>query len=372
MTLHKSFGFAVLGAYNPGFQSPGRVWRYASSADIGPGSIHAQWDQARTCVCPERSQAATHLHETFESLASWTPIQTGTGTCGIVDPAHPDPMVGKVLNLHTGANLGSAAGAQRYLPPVPSTCGMLVMQQLNNVGPNITDALNVELQMNNGRVLWQRFSADAARVHIDGGWHLLWPRSGNFVMESWAEAVEQSDGRHKVSLYLGTRCVADVTGFLPLRSAATNSLIKITQQSVATPGQQSQVSSVMVGNSQLSDAMRLLTPVTVTTGPDGIPASPEIGHIAIALESVSNTLVLNENFTASISKDNGATWSPVSLEDHGIFGPGEIDAGKNIRVVGGSAPFIPGPGTQVLAKIETAAGHYLPVHGTVLHWTFAA
>jgi len=85
------------------------------------------------------------------------------------------------------------------------------------------------------------------------------------------------------------------------------------------------------------------------------------GRLIIFKED-KETIVLNTDIKGFISRDNGVTFTQVTLADRGVFEDGKSVAGASVDI--SSQP----GGTDMVYKIETANNKDLRIHGTGLFW----
>lgn len=374
--FQRAAGFDVMRNYNPSPLPPPPIWPtptwYAPgwatnflTQDIDTQhSVNALWEALRSYICPSRTQGGTHLTESFDNSTNLNDLGWLSWRATIVNVVDPDPgLNGNTLDLQTGPTLGDVAAIQRTLSPVPASFGVFILPKLIQVGSNPADSLNIQLQNNAGACLKVRFYDNTIETFVSGSWQLLANHGGNYMWENWIECVDKGNGTHDVQLYLGTQLCGTVNGTLSTGVMSPNNTLFISQNSSADNYRHSQIAGINVGLTQLSDHMIAVSPKLTPT------ASPTIGHLKIMVEDVSVNLVPNVNFKATISKDDCATWVPVTLCEHlPPWGKGEVDNTKDVRVFTGSAPFAAGSGQAVRWCIEELTGCLGVVQGVTMFW----
>ena len=105
--------------------------------------------------------------------------------------------------------------------------------------------------------------------------------------------------------------------------------------------------------------------MTLISNAQTAAAAPTTGRIMVLDEASTGTTTINSDIKAYISRDNGTTYSLVTLTDDG-----EYDTGK--RMLSGSVDISGQPsGTSMRYKIETlnqGATKITRVYGTALMW----
>lgn len=317
-------------------------------------------DVPRDCVHPTRSQSASVADYPFDNLTGWTNFSGGTASAGIIGDPTPDPAIGNVVDLQTGATLGSTAGIQKTAASIPASFGALIIDELTAVGTNPADALQVFIQNCQSTNLMLRLYQSAVEVFQDGAWRLLFAHGGAYWTEWWIEAAKQVSGAHTVSLYAGTACVGARNGYLPGGPSGNDNLVLIQQPSV-TASRHSKVAILQIGATQLPDAM------TLTSEAVEAIKEPKKASVRLTVENVSENLAPNRNLIVRVSKDNGLTWMQVPLFDNGLYGPGVIDPAKQVRIISGKTRLV-GSGRQMRWRVETATGSFLPLRKMEFQW----
>jgi hypothetical protein len=315
-------------------------------------SVH--FDEQRTCWTPARSFATAFLGEEFDSLGSWAPVCSGSGSAVVVNPFDTDPMIGNVVQLDTGNVAGSAASVQKHAGSIAASFGVMMLVRLNQVGADPAEAFIFQVQNAANKNLQLRLRDNSVEIFQDGAWRLLGQHGGNYVTEWWLEAQQQIDGAYRVSLYGGTEFFATRTGFLPDGPAANSNLVVLQQASGPNNFRRSQVAALQIGTTQLPDNMRMVSRLI-----QSLPQA-KTAEIMVLDEDVSRGIVPNGNFIVSLSPDEGQTWAQVVLEDQGVCGVGEIDNTKPLRMFTGGVAFA--AMTRLRYKIESSGGFYHAVH----------
>lgn len=321
----------------------------------------------RSFVSPARTQGANIFGTSFAGGLpdGWTNVNVLTGQQTIINLTDPDPAVsGPALDLHSGATVGGIGGVQRVLPNVPNTFGVMAMPQLYQVGTNPADALWVMIQTNIGRTLMLRFYDNQTDVNLGGGWVGLYTgRGGNYIWEVWVMCVDNGDGTNTINLYSGTELVGTQTGVMPTGIAFANNSLTIMQRGAANTMRRSHIAQINVGTTQLADTMEAVClPFSATF-------SPEIGHVMLMVEDVSNDVVINDNVEVFVTKDNVANWQKVTLaEVVPGWGRGEIGNLKPIRMFVGSVEFTPGSGQTMRWNYKTSQGTFAAAQGLGFFW----
>ena len=104
-------------------------------------------------------------------------------------------------------------------------------------------------------------------------------------------------------------------------------------------------------------------PSNMTLISNSITAAEEPNDMRIVLfEEDVDSITLNTDIIASVSRDGGTTWTVVTLENEGSY-----DSSK--RILAGVADVSLQPtGTSVVYKIVTANGKDLKLYGASLNW----
>ncbi|MGZ6779215.1 MAG: hypothetical protein ACXVGO_09500 [Mycobacterium sp.] len=331
-------------------------------------SVGVAYDTARTCATPTRPLSETILSNPFnvQTWPAWTQIHPGSAAAAIGgNPSDPDPNLHSFLDMATGYDLASGslmAGVQKLLGSVPDSFGVGTIVRLNQVGTNVADALQFLIQTSSGKMLLVRFYDMRVDAFIGGIWQQLAAWGGDWWTEWWIECAYAGNNQYAVTLYAGTsKMPTTLVGALPAGNPANNSLLCIVQLSGVSNNRHSQVSVVNVGQTQLAAPMALCLPTV------NVATSPVTANLAILVEDVSINLLPNTYLKASISKDDGATWAPVTLTNCGMWGPGEIVAYPMPMLIG-CAPFSAGNGTALKALINTTADGLYAVQGLTMFW----
>jgi hypothetical protein len=329
-------------------------------------SVNETYDAPRTAWVPDRTQSTTVMSEAFDSIRSWVDLSSGGGATAIVKDPDPDVNIANALRLTTGFTRGGVSGRQKAFAGVPSTFGVMVLIKLNAVGTNAADALVIQQQTSqpHNSNLQMRFRNSSMELFYDGAWHQIIPHGGAYYTEWWVQCLYRGSGNaYDLEVYAGTEFVGSVSNVnLPAGPGRNAGLMVIQQLSGATLNRESRVALAQIGADVRPDNLTLLSSAyTVDT-------APSRGRLLIYSEDISNAIVPNTNLTAAISRDNGSTWTSLTLANGGVFGPGEIDPTKNINILAGEATFSGPAGSALKYKIESTGGKYHAVQGVRMEW----
>jgi PKD repeat protein len=330
------------------------------------GSVNEIYDAPRTAWVPNRITSTSVTDEQFDSMGVWISNGNGTSSTSIVADPDPDVNIGRVLRLTTGAAAGSVAGRQKALPGVPASFGVMVIIKLNAVGSDVADSLLIQQQTGapQNANLQMRFGDQRMELFYDGAWHPIIAHGGAYYTEWWVQCNWHGAGTlYDLEVYAGTEFVGAVSNVaLPAGPPANAGLMVIQQFSGATAYRESRVAVAQVG-ADVRPSNLILVSRTFA-----VPSTPTRGKLVILDEDVSNALVPNTDLVASISRDNGATWTALTLANTGIYGPGEIDPSKNINILAGEAAFAGPPGTALRYRVQSSGGKYHALQGVRLEW----
>jgi hypothetical protein len=331
------------------------------------GSLNEMYDAPRTAWIPNRSRSDSVVSDLFDSLNGWASVSSGSGATAIVADNDPDVNIGNALRLVTGAP-GGVAGRQKAFSGVPATFGVLVLIKLNSVGTNPADALLIQQQTSqpHNANLQMRFADAKMELFYDGAWHQVIPHGGAYYTEWWVQCLYRGSGTaYDLEIYAGTEFVGAVSNVnLPAGPPGNAGLMVIQQFGGATANRESRVALIQVGADVRPDDLTLISTAYPAL------ASPARARLVIYNEDVSNAIVPNANLTASISRDDGTTWAPVTLAHSGVYGPGEIDPTKNINILAGEVTFTGAAGTALRYKVESTGGKYHAVQGVQMQWVY--
>lgn len=187
---------------------------------------------ARKVVVPLRPNAASVGSGSFDTLTGWTQANGGTGTTTIVASGSPDPAVGNVLQLSTGATAGSVASVSKDWGAIPSSFGVMFLTKLNTVGTSTGDGLVIEFTNIDNIVLSVRLNDNPVYVFQDGAYQSIFATnvsdSQNIYREHWIQVTKLSSSSWRVDLFLGTEAVGTRTGNMP-GGAGTDDKVFIAQ-----------------------------------------------------------------------------------------------------------------------------------------------
>jgi PKD repeat protein len=330
------------------------------------GSVNEIYDAPRTAWVPNRTTSTSVTDEPFDTMGAWISNGNGTSSTSIVADPDPDVNIGRVLRLTTGASAGSVAGRQKVLPGVPGSFGVMVIIKLNAVGGTVADSLLIQQQTGapHNANLQMRFGDQRMELFYDGAWHQIIAHGGAYYTEWWVQCNWRGAGTlYELEVYAGTEFVGAASSVaLPAGPPANAGLMVIQQFSGATAYRESRVAVAQVGADVRPSNLTLLSRTFA------VPSTPTRGKLVILDEDISNALVPNTDLVASISRDDGATWTPLTLANTGIYGPGEIDPSKNINILAGEALFAGAPGTSLRYRVQSSGGKYHALQGVRLEW----
>jgi hypothetical protein len=345
---------------------------FSDSFRVTPGtvdtstSVNQAYYAPGTAWVPDRPLSASLLDEPFDSLDVWASNSSGTGSSAIVADPDPDANIGRVLRLETGPAAGSVAGRQKVLSAVPSTFGVMVILELNAVGANPDDALVIQLQTSEPHAakVQMRFGDGRMELFYDGAWHTIMAHGGAYYTEWWVQCNYRGSGTlYDLEVFAGTEFVGKAAGVnLPAGPADNAGLMVMQQFSGANANRESRIAVAQVGADVRPSNLTLLSRAYP------VLTSPARGRLVILDEDISNALVPNTDLVASISRDNGDTWTPLTLTNSGVYGPGEIDPTKPINILSGEAAFGGPPGTALKYKVQSSGGRYHALQGIRMEW----
>jgi len=103
--------------------------------------------------------------------------------------------------------------------------------------------------------------------------------------------------------------------------------------------------------------------VNMTLVSKSFPAQAEADNARIVLlQEDVDSIILNTDLIASVSRDGGTTFTPVTLENQG-----EYETGRNLLSASVDISAQPA-GTEMIYKLETVNNKDLKIHGTGLSW----
>lgn len=318
-------------------------------------SDHYDYD-ARKVVGPQRSFASSVAREEdFESIADW-PVKLGAT---VINPRDPDPMVGKVAELNTGATPGNVAVLRKYFGAIPASFGVSVLMGMGTSATSGADSLEFQVQNDRGHLLKMRVFKGAVQFFYGGAWHTQFPYGGttSILTEWWFDAVHNGGSSYTVRLFAGTQELPGFTGSLPGGTRGENGWVGFVQNSSTIPNRKSHLAFLQVGRSALPANMSLVSAA------HEVVAEPTTISMAVMFEDVCAQTVINTDLRGEISKDGGRAWYPVPLKNFGKWGRGVLDANKPVYLLGGTVT-LPASGThEVCCRITSANGRYFSLQG---------
>lgn len=316
-------------------------------------------------VTPTRVRGSGFLSETFVSPSGWGSIITGSAAADIIDTPNFNGG-GRTLRLRSGATNGSVAGYYKFMGALGGDFSLALLYWPVSIGHYFDSAAEVILQNASGKYIWCRIWDGHIQTYMDGQWFTASTGSSAISPnEIWLCAVDKGGGQHELNFYQGTQQKWSRTGVLDNGPTGQNNGLFIKQQSVSENYREFWVAQVNCGVTQLADDMTLCSKLA----PYPITAPPTTGKLLIIVEDVSASIVINDNFSARISRDDCANWANVPLAE--ITKPngepflyGRIDNSKPNRMFYGEADFCGAADTKVRWALDSTQG-FLPAMGGV-------
>ncbi|HKO20050.1 MAG TPA: hypothetical protein VJU82_14295 [Acidobacteriaceae bacterium] len=293
--------------------------------------------------------------EDFEAISDWS---TNVGVT-VVDARDPDPMVGKVAEMNTGGTRGSVSILRNYYGPIPASFGVSVLMGMVTNLTSAAEALEMQVQNNQGHQLKMRVYSGAVDFFHDGAWHTQFPYGGSIftLTEWWVEVTFNGGSNYRVRLFAGTQELPGFTGNLPHGTSGENGWIGFIQHSSTRANRKSHLAFLQVGSSALPANMSL-----VSVAQD-VMTEPTAVSLAVMFEDVCAQTVINTDLKGWISKDGGANYYQVTLKSYDEWGGGVLDVSKPVLFLAGTVTLPPSGTHNVCCRITSANGRYFSLNG---------
>lgn len=311
---------------------------------------------ARKVVGPQRAFKNTVApEEDFGDIKDWS---TNVGVT-VVDPSDRDPMVGKVAEMDTGGKPGNLSVLRHYYGPIPASFGVSVLMGMATKLTSAAEALEMQVQNNQGHQLKMRVYSGAVDFFHDGAWHRQFAYGGSIsiLTEWWVEARFNGGSSYTIRLFAGTQELPGFTGNLPLGPSGENGWIGFIQHSSSLAHRKSHLAFLEVGRSALPANMSL-----VSVARD-VATEPRTISLAVLFEDVCAQTVINTDLEGWISKDGGATYYQVPLATYDKWSGGVLDASKPVLFAAGTVTLPPSGTHEVCCRITSANGRYFSLEG---------
>jgi hypothetical protein len=310
----------------------------------------------RKVVGTQRPFASTVApEEDFENIADWS-INVGAT---VIHPLDPDPMVGEVAELNTGRVVGGQAVLRKYFGVIPATFGVSVLVGMATTLTSASEALEFQVQNNQGHLLKMRVYTDAVQVFYNGAWNTLFPYGGSTstLTEWWLDAAHNGGSNYTIRLFAGTQELPGFTGELPRGTSGENGWVGFIQNSASVTNRKGRAAFLQVGSSALPADMSL-----VSVAQD-VVTEPTTVTMAVMFEDVSLQTVINTDLKAWVSKDAGSTWYQVKLAKYYEYKGGVLDATKPVYLLAGQVSLPPSGTNKVCCRITSDNGRYFSLSG---------
>ena len=329
---------------------------FSDQTGINAGASQYYDYDSRKVIGPDRAFRSTVAREEpFNDIRSWT---SNVGVT-VVNPRDADPNVGRAAEMNTGAIPGNASVLRKYFGPIPATFGVSVLMGMATANSSAAEALEVQVQNNQGHELKMRVYAGAVQFFYDRAWHTQFGYGGSTatLTEWWFDAAFNGHSSYTVRLFAGTQELPGFTGNLPKGAPGENGWVGFIQHSSTKANRKAHLAFVEVGSSALPANMSLVSVA------EDVVTEPATISMAVMFEDVCLQTVVNTDLKGWISKDGGATWYQVTLTKYEKQGGGVLDASKPIYFLVGSAT-LPHSGTHsVCCRITSANGRYFSLDG---------
>lgn len=329
---------------------------FTDRTGINAGASRYYAYDRRKVVGPDRASRSTVApEEPFNDILSWT---RNVGVT-VVNPRDGDPNVGRVAEMNTGAKPGNTSILRKYFGPIPATFGVSVLMGMATTNSSAAEALEMQVQNEQGHQLQMRVFSGAVQFFYNGAWHKQFAYGGSTatLTEWWFDAAFKGGSSYTVRLFAGTQELPGFTGNLPNGPPGENGWIGFIQHSSKRANRKAHLAFLEVGSSALPANMDLVSVA------EYVPTEPTTISVAVLFEDVCLQTIVNTDLKTWISKDGGATWYQVGLTKYDKRDGGVLDPSKPIYFVAGTVT-LPRSGTHdVCCRITSANGRYFSLNG---------